>query len=108
MSEGLSVGPSASYLTFFGKDNAGFKADNAAFIPLAAAGRFMASDKFTVGLDLGYGIGISPDGNDGGFYYRPMVGYSVGDNMMVQATYSGISVEGGTFANMALGIVFGL
>lgn len=104
----FKVGPSVSYVNYFGKTINGFDIDNASFIPLAAAGRFNASEKFDIGLDLGYGIGISPDGNDGGFYYRPLVGYKLNEQITLQAAYSGVSVDGGTFSNLAIGVMFAL
>ncbi|CAM1366172.1 conserved hypothetical protein [Tenacibaculum litoreum] len=108
VSDNFQLGPSVSYSHYFGGDIAGFDIEDASFLPIAAAARFNASEKFIVGLDLGYAVGISPDANDGGFHYRPLVGYSVSDNTSIQASYSGVSVEGGTMANFGLGVVFGL
>lgn len=116
VSDAFKVGPSLSYMHYFGKErtftNGGVTVttdvEDASFIPLAVAGRFSLSDEFTLGGDLGYGIGISPDGNDGGFYYRPMLGYNISENAMIQASYSGVSVEGGTFSNFGLGVMFSL
>jgi hypothetical protein len=36
------------------------------FLPIAASGRFSASEEFRIGVDLGDALGIN-DGNDGGF-----------------------------------------
>lgn len=104
VSDEFQVGPSVSYSHYFGKDGD----EDGSFLPLAAAARFAVSDEFTLGADLGYAVGVSPDGNDGGFYYRPMIGYNVGDNAMIQASYSGVSMDGGSFSNFGLGIMFGL
>lgn len=104
VSDNFDFGPSVGFVNFFGKDNF----DDASFMPLAGAARFKASEEFTLGADLGYGVGISPDGNDGGFYYRPMVGYNVSDKVMLQATYSGISVNNATWANFGIGAMFAL
>ncbi|GAB1309307.1 hypothetical protein KH5_19900 [Urechidicola sp. KH5] len=105
VSEAFDVGPSMSYSHYFGKEigSTGINWDDVSFLPLAAAARFNASDKFAVGGDIGYAIGLSPSGNDGGFYYRPLVGYNVTDNIMIQASYSGISRDGGTFSNFGIG-----
>ena len=108
VSDAFQVGPSISYSHYFGGDVAGFDVKDASFLPIAAAARFAASEKFVVGLDLGYAVGLSPDGNDGGFHYRPLVGYNVSEKATVQASYSAVSVDGGTMANFGLGIVFGL
>ena len=111
VSDAFEVGPSVSYVSYFGDSveilGTSFDIDNASFLPIAAAARYAASESFTVGADLGYALGLSPDGNDGGFYYRPMVGYNLSENFMLQATYSGVSVDGGTFSSVGLGGVFG-
>ena len=77
------------------------------FIPVAASGRFNASDEFTIGADLGYALGLN-DGNDGGFYYRPIVGYGVSDNIELSLSYTGISLDGATWSTINLGVNFGL
>lgn len=64
--------------------------DDVQFVPIAAAARFLPTEKFYVGADLGYAIGIN-DGNDGGFYYRPRVGYQINDLIGVNVSYTGIS-----------------
>jgi hypothetical protein len=112
VSDDFQVGPSVSYASYFGDSvellGTSFDVDNASFLPIAAAARFNASEDFVLGADLGYALGLAPDGNDGGFYYRPMVGYNLGENFMLQATYSGVSVDGGSFGNVGLGGVFKL
>ena len=77
-------------------------------MPIAAAGRYGISDKLTLGADIGYAIGLSPSGNDGGFYYRPMVVYSINENISLNLSYSGVEVEGGAFTNIGLGVMYGL
>ena len=104
----IGFGVAAGYLTYFGDEIGGVDIDNASFLPLAGVVRYAVSDKFTIGTDLGYGIGLAPSGNDGGFYYRPMVAYGVGENTAINLSYSGVSVNGGTFSNIGLGIMFGL
>lgn len=104
----VDFGLAAGYLTYFGKTVSGVEIDNVSFLPLAGALRYDASEKFMLGVDVGYAVGLSPDGNDGGFYYRPMVGYSVGENSSLILSYSGVSVTGGTFSSISLGIMFGI
>ncbi|MDT0648986.1 hypothetical protein [Autumnicola edwardsiae] len=43
------------------------------------------------GLDLGYAIGVN-DGNDGGFFYRPKIGFSLA-MLNIVASYTNISIE---------------
>ncbi|MDB2462629.1 outer membrane beta-barrel protein [Algibacter sp.] len=108
IADGVKVGPSASYLTYLAKSDFKDFLDNVSFLPLAAAGRFAVSDQFSLGADLGYAVGLSPDGNDGGFYYRPVAAYSVSESLAIQLSYSGVSVDGGTFSNIGLGAMFAL
>jgi len=71
VSDGFDAGITTGYSHSLGKDFNGFTPDAVGFIPLAGAARFGVSEEFTLGADLGYAIGVSPDGNDGGFYYSP-------------------------------------
>lgn len=98
----FSVGPMLGYSNFFAEDSDG----NAQFLPIAASGRLGLGEAFFLGADLGYGIGLE-DGMDGGFYWRPQVGYDFGLIGLI-ASYSGISVDGGTWSSVNLGIEFGL
>ena len=68
-----------------------FSLENASFIPLAFAARFDLSDKFMLGADVGYAIGLS---HDGGFYYRPILGYNFKTPLQLSLSYRGISVNG--------------
>lgn len=104
----LSFGFASGYLVYFGDEVGGVDVDNFSFLPIAAAARFAASDKFSIGVDLGYAVGLSPDGNEGGFYYRPSVAYAVSEKVSINMSYSGITDDGFTASNIGLGILFGL
>ncbi|TVZ28179.1 hypothetical protein JM83_3286 [Gillisia sp. Hel_I_86] len=100
VAEMLDVGAMVGYSHYFADS------DDAQFLPIAASGRFGLSSLY-LGADLGYAIGID-DGNDGGFYYRPLVGYKIG-KLGIAASYEGISMDGGwSFNSINLGIEFGL
>lgn len=108
VSEEFDAGISAGYSHFLGDTIGGFDIEDAGFLPIAAAGRFNVSEDFIIGADLGYAVGISPDGNDGGFYYAPKLQYGVSETLDIVLAYKGISVDGGTFSSINLGIEFGL
>ncbi|GFD82120.1 hypothetical protein KUL118_49820 [Tenacibaculum sp. KUL118] len=96
--EKFKVGPSVSYL-HFQQEGADY-----AFLPVAAAARYSFADKFSVGADLGYGIGVRPSGNtESGFYYRPMVGYQVTEKINLHVDYTGVSLDGGTASTVGIG-----
>ncbi|MFN4198615.1 MAG: hypothetical protein ACK4FS_06270 [Flavobacterium sp.] len=106
ISDNFQAGVTTGYAHYFGKEVEifGFTVDieDAGFIPLAGTAQYSLSDNFFVGADLGYAIGISPSGNNGGFLYQPKVGYQT-EAFEVFAGYKGISVDGGTFSSINLG-----
>ncbi|HUH28178.1 outer membrane beta-barrel protein [Gelidibacter sp.] len=112
VSEEFDLGVMSGFSHSFGKEaaqigNASVNYGDVSFIPIAGAARFNASDKFTLGLDLGYAIGVS-DGNDGGFYYAPRVQYGVSETMAIVLAYRGISMDGGSFDILSAGLEFRL
>ncbi|GFD75103.1 hypothetical protein KUL113_45230 [Tenacibaculum sp. KUL113] len=88
LNDKFKVGPSVSYLHFQGEGA------DVAFIPVAAAARYSFADKFSVGADLGYGIGVRPSADkEGGFYYRALVGYQVTEKITLHVDYSATNVS---------------
>ncbi|MCY2688224.1 hypothetical protein [Salinimicrobium sp. TH3] len=101
VSEGFSVGPMIGFTGY------SVEGSNISFLPVAATGRYQfPASMFFLGADLGYAISLE-DGVDGGFFYRPKVGYNFG-LLGVIASYSGISVDGGTWSSINLGVEFSL
>ncbi len=98
----FDAGIVSGYTSYLGKD--GF--DAVGFIPVAATAQYSIAANMFLGADLGYGIGASSD-NDGGFLYQPKIGYQT-DTMEVYVSYKGISVDGGTFSSVNLGVNFRL
>lgn len=108
--EGFQVGPmvalswySSKSITVLGHT---VKGDDAMFLPLGGTARYWI-DQFYLGIDLGYGIGLAPSGNDGGFYFRPKAGYDFGPVNGV-VSYSGVSLSGVTASSINLGVEFSL
>ena len=99
--DGFQIGPMVGYSRFFVEE-----VDDIQFLPIAASGRILLSEAFFLGADLGYALGVS-DGNDGGFYYRPKLGFSLFGLGLI-ASYSGISMDGGSFSSINLGMEFRL
>lgn len=99
----LSYGFTASYLYYSGDD----PFPNWSFLPIAGAVRYKASEKFSLGADVGYAIGLDPSGNDGGLYYKPVVSYALSETMSLNLSYSNVS-DNGTVSNIGLGVMFGL
>ncbi len=103
--DSFQVGPSVGYSHFFLKSEFS-DFDDIQFLPLSASARFFASEDLFFGANLGYALGID-DGNDGGFYYRPNVGYNLGPVALI-LSYQGVSVDGFTSSSINLGVEIGL
>lgn len=59
---------------------------------------------FKLGADVGYAVGVN-EGNDGGFYVRPMIGYNISGNTELNVSYINVSNDG-SFSVAALGLLF--
>ena len=111
VSEKFDVGVASGFTNAFTKDiDLGIlgtvEVDDVQFIPIAGAARYNVSSDFYLGADVGYAIGIN-DGNEGGFYYRPKVGYNFSEKVGINLSYTGISNDG-DWSTIALGVEFGL
>lgn len=98
----FNAGITAGYLHYVTKDFDGWSLPNIGFIPVAATAQYSLMENLFVGADLGYGIGVTPSGNDGGFYYQPKLGYQI-DLFEVYAGYKGLSRSGGSVNTVAVG-----
>jgi len=121
LNDNFKVGASAGYLFFKGKSGEqegnpldAISYEDTHFLPVAANLRYTFADKLVLGTDLGYGVGLSPKGNQGGFYIRPSLGYKITDNLTLQASFSSIDAKDGTdksqyeFGSLSLGVIFNL
>lgn len=96
----IEVGALVGYLQYF-EDSGDL--GNASYLPLAGSGRVDLGPVFA-GVDLGYALGLN-DGNDGGFFYRPKVGFGFLGLTLV-GSYSGISANGIEVNSLNLGLEF--
>ena len=101
----FKFGLSASYLAFSGKTIDEIDFGNYAWLPIATVLNYSVSDKLSVGSDVGYGVGLSPDGIGGGFYLRPNITYAVGDRTSFNLNYSSIS-DDGSISSFGLGLAY--
>lgn len=78
-----------------------WEGEDASYLPLAASGRINLGAIYA-GIDLGYALGLNDD-NDGGFYYRPKIGFGFLGLTLV-GSYSGISADGIEVNSINLGL----
>ncbi len=103
----LQLGPSVGYQTYFGRGTSlppamtGGREADIQFLPMAITSRYYFFDELFLGADLGYGLGLN-EGNDGGFLYKPKVGFSFGLISTI-LSYTGIVGEFDTFSAVHLG-----
>ena len=104
----IELGVTAGFRNFFGKDydlgGETYSADDAQFLPIAAAARLKIFGILSGGADIGYAVGIS-DFLDGGFYFRPVAGIDIADAIEVFVSYEGIA-DAATWGNLNAGILF--
>lgn len=96
----VEAGPMLGYSHFFGSNSIDYQ-----FLPVAASGRVNLT-ALRLGLDLGYALGLN-EGNDGGVYLRPSVGFNFLMLGLV-ASYQAIDVNGVNFSSINLGVEFDL
>lgn len=103
----LQLGPAVGYQTYFARGNSlppamsGGKEADIQFLPMALSSRYYLVDNFFLGADVGYGLGLN-DGNDGGFLYKPKIGYSLG-LISTNLSFSGVVGEFDTFNAVHVG-----
>lgn len=107
--DNVSAGPAIGYSHSFGDEiNTGLgsvEIDDVQFLPIGGRAQFDITDQFLARAELGYALGIN-DGNDGGFYWSPQVGYSVTDGIDILAAYRSISEDGGSWNIFSVGASF--
>ncbi|CAL2084476.1 conserved exported hypothetical protein [Tenacibaculum sp. 190524A05c] len=107
--EGVKFGPSLNFIYFVTQEENGIKPDAFIYLPIGGSIKFHSEgDDFYVALDGGYAIGISPEGDNGGVFIKPMVGYNINENFNVNLFYSGVKKSGPTFGYIGLGVAFNI
>jgi len=110
--DNFEAGPIIGYQHSFG-DNievGGFEidVDDVQFLPIGGEARYnLNGAPISLRAQLGYALGIN-DGNDGGFYYSPQVAYEASETINIVLAFRGISVDGGSWDILSLGVEFGL
>ena len=112
VSETFYAGGTVGYSRYFGKTydiapGVEIDPEDISFLPIAAVAKFMVTEDFSIGTDLGYAVSLK-DEIDGGFYYRPKLGYRIADAIELNLSYAGISLDGATASTLNMGVMFQL
>ena len=107
LGEVVDLGAMTGYIHGFPEkyDNGGADLPSIQFLPLAGSVRIWPSNSFSFGVDGGYAVGLN-DGNDGGLYYKPIIGYLMGAQTEISLSYTGIGVDGFDWATVNFGILY--
>lgn len=105
--ENLEGGVGVGYSHFVAKGQTFPKIEDVGFVPVYASLKFLISDAIFIGSDIGYGIGITPDGNDGGLFYQPKFGYRA-DDFDVFVGYKNFAIDNNDFNTISVGINYTL
>ena len=78
--------------------------DNVQYIPVAGAIRIYPTTGFKLGGDVGYAVGIN-EGNEGGFYFRPVVGVDINGVTELNVSYANFGGDT-VFSSALVGLLF--
>jgi len=111
VSEYFDLGITTGYSIYVGKDfDEGLiqvDAENFSYLPLAGAFRVVLLQDFLIGADVGYAFGLS-EVTDGGFYYKPTLGFNLGESSQLVISYQSIAEDGFTPNYIGVGFAFTL
>ncbi|AIY12980.1 hypothetical protein [Cellulophaga baltica] len=109
LSETIDLGIMTGYIhgfpEKFGTEDVSITLPSIQFLPVAASLRIWGSNSFSFGGDIGTAIGLN-DGNDGGFYYRPQIGFLMGPSTELNFSYTGIQLDEAAWNTVTLGILY--
>ncbi|MDG1570842.1 hypothetical protein OZ410_00830 [Robiginitalea sp. M366] len=107
LGEVVDLGAMAGFIHGFPEkfDVGGIDLPSVQFVPLAASARVWPSNSFSFGVDLGYALGLS-EGNDGGLYYKPILGYLFGTQTEINLSYTGIETGDAPWSTVNFGILY--
>lgn len=105
--EDFKLGPSVNLIYFSPKGEAGEDAKPFIYMPVGGSVIFKANtEKFYIGTDLGYAVGISPSGDRGGIFFKPQVGYQISDNLKLNIFYATVKKRQPSYEYVGLGVLF--
>ncbi len=109
LSEVIDLGVSTGFLYGFAEkyhtDILANDLSSIQFVNAAASVRIWPSNSFSLGADIGKAFGLNK-GYNGGLYYRPILGYLMGPNTEINASYTGIKLDNKEWTTINIGILY--
>lgn len=109
LGEVVDIGVATGFIHGFAEtfDSAVIVADlpNVEFLPLAASIRIWPSNSLSFGIDAGQALGIN-EGNDGGLYYRPIIGYLMGPLTELNFSYTTVDLDNRSWTSVNIGLLY--
>jgi hypothetical protein len=102
---GIKAGIIHGFAERFRAETVSVKLPSMQFAPVAASLRIWPSPAFSFGADVGQAFGLN-DGNEGGFYYRPQIGFQTGPQSELNFSYTAIDQDTETWSTVTLGFVY--
>ncbi len=102
---GVKTGIIHGFPETFKAETVSVKLPSVQFAPIAASVRIWPVKSFSFGGDLGHAFGLNK-GNEGGFYYRPQIGFQVGPQSEINFSYTAIDLGETTWSTVTLGYVY--
>ncbi|HEA21224.1 hypothetical protein LCGC14_0789420 [marine sediment metagenome] len=102
---GIKAGILHGFPETFKAETVSVKLPSVQFAPLAASLRIWPAKSFSIGGDVGHAIGLN-EGNDGGFYYRPQIGFQVGPQSEINISYTAIDLGEATWSTVTVGYMY--
>lgn len=102
---GIKAGIIHGFAEKFKAETVTVKLPSIQFAPLAASVRIWPSRSFSLGGDVGQAFGLN-EGNDGGLYYRPQIGFQTGAQSEFNFSYTAIQNGDDTWSTVTIGFVY--
>ncbi len=94
---GVKVGIIHGFAEKFRAETVSVELPSIQFVPVAASVRLWPSRSFSFGGDIGQAFGLN-EGNEGGFYYRPQIGFQMGPKSELNFSYTAINKDEGAWS----------
>jgi hypothetical protein len=104
ISDDFLLGGTTGLLYTLGDTVGNIEFDDLGYVPVAAAARYVISEKITTGVDVGYAIGVAPSGVGSGFYYAAKGQYSFSENLSGVLGFRSLSDNGATLSFLTVGV----